>query len=84
MTSNSLKLRVSPDLHHNKIQDLKTCNVIIVTVRTPVKKNKSPDLSSIIMATKSLSLILKKGDTVVYESTVYPGLTEEVCLTIIE
>ena len=80
-----LKKTVKNKLHlTNKIQDLKTCNVIIVTVPTPVKKNKSPDLSSIIKATKSLSLILKKGDTVVYESTVYPGLTEEVCVPIIE
>ena len=80
-----LKKTVRNKLHlTNKIQDLKICNVIIVTVPTPVKKNKSPDLSSIIMATKSLSLILKKGDTVVYESTVYPGLTEEVCVPIIE
>ncbi len=68
----------------SNIKDLKICNVIIVTVPTPVKHNKSPDLNSVIEATRSLSLILKKGDTVVYESTVYPGLTEEVCVPIIE
>ena len=68
----------------SNIKDLKICNVIIVTVPTPVKHNKSPDLKSVIEATRSLSLILKKGDTVVYESTVYPGLTEEVCVPIIE
>tara|TARA_B100000963_G_scaffold148278_3_gene129217 strand:+ start:79333 stop:80595 length:1263 start_codon:yes stop_codon:yes gene_type:complete len=68
----------------SNIKDLKICNVIIITVPTPVKHNKSPDLNSIIEATRSLSLILKKGDTVVYESTVYPGLTEEVCVPIIE
>ena len=80
-----LKKTININLHLTcKINDLKICNVIIVTVPTPVKLNKSPDLNSIIKATKSLSLILKKGDIVVYESTVYPGLTEEVCVPIIE
>jgi len=68
----------------SNIKDLKICNVIIVTVPTPVRDNKSPDLNSIIEATRSLSLILNKGDTIIYESTVYPGLTEEVCVPIIE
>ena len=66
------------------IEDLSKCNFYIVTVPTPTDKNKRPVLDPLIKASRSIGRILKKGDFVVYESTVYPGLTEEECLPILE
>lgn len=68
----------------NEISKLSDCNVYIITVPTPIDKNNKPDLIPIISATKLLIGILKKGDYIIYESTVYPGLTEEICVPIIE
>ena len=68
----------------NKIHVAKDCTVFIVTVPTPVTSSKQPDLNPVISATKAVATVLKKGDTVVYESTVYPGVTEEVCVPILE
>lgn len=59
-------------------------NFYIVTVPTPIDKNRNPDLKIIVDASNMLSKIIKDGDTIVYESTVYPGLTEEVCIPILE
>ena len=67
--------------HINKISE---CNFIIITVPTPVDKNKNPILNPLINSSREISKILKKGDYVVYESTVYPGLTEEICIPILE
>jgi UDP-N-acetyl-D-galactosamine dehydrogenase len=64
--------------------DIKNSNFYIVTVPTPIFINKKPDLSNIISATKLISKFLKKNDTVVYESTVYPGVTEDLCGKILE
>ena len=61
------------------INDLKRCNVYIIAVPTPVNKSNKPDISCVRNATTAVGKILKQGDIVVYESTVYPGLTEEVC-----
>lgn len=66
------------------LSDLTTCNFFIVTVPTPVDNNKNPDLGPIRKATKGVGSIMKKGDIVVYESTVFPGCTEEVCVPILE
>ena len=66
------------------IDDAKACTTFIVTVPTPVTSSKQPDLSPVIRATKAVAKVLKKGDTVVYESTVYPGVTEEVCVPLLE
>ncbi|PHR49466.1 Vi polysaccharide biosynthesis UDP-N-acetylglucosamine C-6 dehydrogenase TviB [Cycloclasticus sp.] len=63
---------------------LADCNIYIVTVPTPINTSKTPDLTPIISATKLLAEYLKKGDVVIYESTVYPGATEEVCVPILE
>lgn len=63
---------------------LSDCNVFIVTVPTPVDENKRPDLTPIIKASETVSMFLKNGDYVIYESTVYPGLTEEICVPILE
>jgi UDP-N-acetyl-D-glucosamine/UDP-N-acetyl-D-galactosamine dehydrogenase len=66
------------------LEDVASCTTFIVTVPTPVTSNKTPDLTPVIKATESVSSILKKGDTVVYESTVYPGVTEEECVPLLE
>ena len=65
-------------------KDLFQCNIFIVSVPTPIYKNKDPDFRSLISATKTISNYLKKNDLVVYESTVYPGATEEICKPILE
>jgi UDP-N-acetyl-D-galactosamine dehydrogenase len=64
--------------------DLRDCNVYIVTVPTPIDEYKRPDLTPLVKASETLGGILSPGDIVVYESTVYPGATEEVCVPILE
>jgi len=64
--------------------ELSLCNVYIVTVPTPIDGSKNPDLSPVISASHLVAKHLKKGDIVIYESTVYPGATEEVCVPILE
>ena len=75
----SLHLRYTTNL-----DDLKDCSIFIVTVPTPIDKHKRPDLTSLEKSSVSVGSILKKGDIVIYESTVYPGATEEVCVPILE
>jgi UDP-N-acetyl-D-galactosamine dehydrogenase len=67
-----------------QLDDLRQCNVYIVTVPTPIDNAKRPDLTPLIKASETLSKVLKRGDIVIYESTVYPGCTEEVCVPILE
>src|SRR5450631_4320584 len=67
-----------------RLQDLKPCDVMVVTVPTPIDEFKRPELTPLIHASESIGQVLKKGDVVVYESTVYPGCTEEVCVPILE
>ena len=67
-----------------KIEDIKHCNFFIVAVPTPVDVNNRPDLEPLRKASHTVGHVIKGGDTVVYESTVYPGTTEEVCIPIIE
>ena len=66
------------------LDDLRTCNVYIVTVPTPIDAAKRPDLTPLVKASQMLGQVLKPGDIVVYESTVYPGCTEEVCVPLLE
>jgi UDP-N-acetyl-D-galactosamine dehydrogenase len=66
------------------INQLRVCNIYIVTVPTPIDKHKQPDLSPLVKASAMLARVINKGDIVIYESTVYPGATEEVCLPEIE
>lgn len=66
------------------LADLKDCNFFIVTVPTPIDDFKQPDLSPLIKASTSIAQVLKKDDIVVYESTVYPGATEEACIPVLE
>ena len=67
----------------SQLDDLRDCNVYIVTVPTPIDSAKRPDLTPLIKASETLGKVLKRGDVVVYESTVYPGCTEEVCVPIL-
>ena len=66
------------------INDIKDCNVFIVTVPTPIDKNNRPDLTPLIKSSQTVGKVLKKDDIVIYESTVYPGVTEEVCVPELE
>lgn len=75
----SIKLRFT-DL----INDVKDCNVYIVTVPTPINEHKQPNLSPLLKASSSVGKVLKHGDIVIYESTVYPGATENDCVPVLE
>ncbi len=66
------------------LDEIKNANVFVVTVPTPVDKNNQPDLTPLYKASETVSKVLKKGDIVIYESTVYPGATEEDCVPILE
>jgi UDP-N-acetyl-D-galactosamine dehydrogenase len=68
----------------NKLEDIKDCNYYIITVPTPVDKNNRPVLTPLVKASETVGAVLKKGDVVVYESTVYPGATEEECIPVLE
>jgi UDP-N-acetyl-D-galactosamine dehydrogenase len=67
-----------------ELEGIRACNIYIVTVPTPIDGAKRPDLTPLVKASEALGRVLKKGDIVVYESTVYPGCTEEVCVPILE
>jgi UDP-N-acetyl-D-glucosamine/UDP-N-acetyl-D-galactosamine dehydrogenase len=67
-----------------QLDDLRQCNCFIVTVPTPIDVHKRPDLTPLIKASESVGKVLKRGDIVIYESTVYPGCTEEDCVPILE
>ncbi|NVJ47212.1 MAG: nucleotide sugar dehydrogenase [Cytophagia bacterium] len=67
-----------------KIEDIKDCNIYIVTVPTPVDKFNNPDLTPLIKASQMIGGLLAQGDIVIYESTVYPGCTEEDCVPVLE
>jgi UDP-N-acetyl-D-galactosamine dehydrogenase len=70
--------------YSTNIDDIKDCEFFIVTVPTPIDKNKMPDLVPLEKASETVGKVLKKGDIVIYESTVYPGATEEICVPILE
>ena len=67
-----------------KLDDIKDCNFYVVAVPTPVDENNRPDLNPLIGASETVGKVISKGDVVVYESTVYPGVTEEECLPVVE
>ena len=68
----------------SNIEDLKDSNVYIVTVPTPIDSHNQPDLTPLIKASKMLGKVIKSGDIIIYESTVYPGATEDVCIPVVE
>ena len=79
------ELRAAKQLRYsNSVKDLAKCRVYIVTVPTPIDRYNRPDLTPLVKSSETVGKVLKKGDVVVYESTVYPGCTEEVCIPILE
>ncbi|WP_146910502.1 Vi polysaccharide biosynthesis UDP-N-acetylglucosamine C-6 dehydrogenase TviB [Arenimonas daejeonensis] len=79
------ELALSPHLRYtDQLIDIADCNVYIVTVPTPIDDAKRPDLTPLVRASEAIGIVLKKGDVVVYESTVYPGCTEDDCVPILE
>ncbi len=68
----------------NEIDNLKDCNYFVITVPTPVDKNNRPNLTPLYKSSETVGKVLKKGDIVIYESTVYPGVTEEECIPVLE
>mgnify|MGYP005988635487 CR=1 FL=1 len=79
------ELKQSPQLNFSyTVSDLESCNVYIVTVPTPIDAHKQPDLTPLIKASEMLGKVVKNGDIIIYESTVYPGATEEACLPVVE
>jgi len=82
-TSEDLKSAVQLQ-YSEALIDLQDCQIFIVTVPTPIDKNKRPDLTPLIKASETVGKVLKKGDLVIYESTVYPGATEEDCVPVLE
>ena len=68
----------------DRLEDIADCNIYIVTVPTPIDRHKKPDLTPLLKASESIGRVLKEGDIVIYESTVYPGATEEECVPILE
>ena len=91
-TGKDLTLETTPEelyaakhlTYTTNIEDLRRCNCYIVTVPTPIDEYKRPDLSPLIAASEAVSKVLKRGDIVIYESTVYPGCTEEDCVPVLE
>ena len=77
--SNEVGLYCTTDLN-----EIKNCNYYIITVPTPVDKNNRPDLTPLYKSSETVAKVLKKGDIVIYESTVYPGVTEDECIPVLE
>lgn len=85
LTENQVKEAIKNGMKFSlDINDIKDCNIYIVTVPTPIDKNKKPDLTPLIKASETVGKVLKKDDIVIYESTVYPGATEEDCVPVLE
>ncbi len=85
LSSKQVKEAIANEMEFtNKLEEIADCNIYIVTVPTPIDKHKKPDLTPLLKASKSIGSVLKKGDIVIYESTVYPGATEEDCVPILE
>ena len=79
------ELASAPNLSYTtELMELRVCNVYIVTVPTPITESKTPDLAPLISASNLLGKVVARGDVVIYESTVYPGATEEVCVPLLE
>src|SRR5690554_6145262 len=68
----------------NQLDEIKDCNYYVITVPTPVDRNNRPDLTPLVKASETVGKVLAKGDIVIYESTVYPGATEEDCIPVVE
>jgi UDP-N-acetyl-D-galactosamine dehydrogenase len=85
LETTSAELKATRKLRFSaQTKDLKSCDVFIVTVPTPIDQYKRPDLTPLLKASETVGRVLKKGDIVIYESTVYPGCTEEICVPVLE
>ena len=85
LSSKDIKKALKKNLSFSNDRDsISDCNIYIITVPTPIDKNKKPDLSLLYNASKLVGEFLKAGDIVIYESTVYPGCTEEFCVPVLE
>ena len=85
LTSDEVKESITNGMvYSTNIDDIKDCNVYIVTVPTPIDSSNRPDLTPLIKSSQTIGKVLKKDDIVIYESTVYPGVTEEVCVPELE
>jgi UDP-N-acetyl-D-galactosamine dehydrogenase len=85
LTENQVKDAIKNGMKFSlNIEDIKDCNIFIVTVPTPIDRNNKPDLTPLIKSSQTVGKVLKKDDIVIYESTVYPGVTEEVCVPELE
>lgn len=85
LESNKAEIEAAKQLNFSSdVQDLSNYNVFIVTVPTPIDQFKAPDLTPLLKASQMLGKVIKKGDIVIYESTVYPGCTEEDCVPVLE
>lgn len=79
------ELLASPGLSFtNSLKEIEDCQIYIVTVPTPIDDSKAPDLAPLLSASDTVGQVLKQGDIVIYESTVFPGATEEVCVPVLE
>lgn len=85
LTSEQVKESISNGMvYTTNLEDIKDSNIYIVTVPTPIDASNEPDLTPIVKSTQSVAKVLKEGDIVIYESTVYPGVTEEICVPLLE
>lgn len=85
LETDSVELRAADRVRYTeRVDDLRDCDVYIVTVPTPIDAEQRPDLRPLQAASQTLATVLKRGDVVIYESTVYPGTTEEVCVPLLE
>ncbi len=85
LETTSAELKATRKLRFSaQTKDLKCCDIFIVTVPTPIDRYKRPDLTPLLEASETVGRVLKKGDIVIYESTVYPGCTEEICVPVLE
>ena len=84
LTTEQLKEVNNKIVYSCEIEDIKDCNIFIVTVPTPIDNSNRPDLTPLIKSSQTVAQVLKKDDIVIYESTVYPGVTEEICVPELE
>ena len=85
LTTEELKESINQGIHFStNLDDLRSCTIFIVTVPTPIDVSNRPDLTPLVKASETVGKVLKKDDIVIYESTVYPGVTEEVCVPVLE
>lgn len=85
LSEEQVKEAIANGMHFsNVLEEIAECNIYVVTVPTPIDEHKRPDLTPLLKASESIGKVLKKDDIVIYESTVYPGATEEDCVPILE